>query len=194
MRKVGDDVTLTSTTIATTPTNQQRTLIGVAEEVDIATNPPTNVTWMLEGGGMLSQATGTTTTFTAPDVGSTCTITAGIANASQQASMITFTVIPPNGAVFTASNPFYHDNTIPSAGFTAKPIVIQPTTVSFYNIEVREGTGKAVAIHCAAPSRADGNTVPAPGARFGAGWSSAGLSKTVSGSSSDVDASWGVCS
>jgi hypothetical protein len=100
---------------------------------------------MMRTPWMLSQATGTTTTFTAPDVGSTCTITAGISNASQQASMITFTVIPPNGAAFTASNPFYHDKTIPSAGFTAKPIVIQPTTVSFYNIEVREGTGKAVA-------------------------------------------------
>jgi hypothetical protein len=46
-------------------------------------------------------------------------------------------------------------------------------------------------IHCAAPSRADSDVDPATGARFGAGWSSVGLSKTVSGSVPDVDSPGG---
>jgi hypothetical protein len=132
--------TLTTQTVATTPADRTRTTIGVDEEVDVATKPAVNVKWSVEGGGAVAPAEGMTTRFTAPDAGATCKVIATYPDGRK--SSIEYSVIPPNDAAFTAAAPFFHTKGFPSSGFTGTPIVIQPTTVSFYNIESREGKAK----------------------------------------------------
>jgi hypothetical protein len=134
-------VTLTSQTVATTPTNRSRLTIGVAEEVVLTSNPSTPVTWTVAGGGTVSPASGTSTTFTAGETATTSTITATFAGGGT--CEITFTVIAPNGVMMTAAS-FLHLQGTASAGFIANPIKILPATVSFYRIEVQEGVAVGV--------------------------------------------------
>ncbi len=61
-------IQITHQCVATTPTNQDRTTIGVCEEVTLTINPLPlgGVTWSLQGGGRLSSYTDPSITYTAP--------------------------------------------------------------------------------------------------------------------------------
>lgn len=138
-----DIVSLKHQTVATTPADRARLTVGVGEEVDIRTVPPTAVTWTINGGGTVTPANGVSTRFTAPNVKADTTVTATLASGGVM--RVEFSVIQPEGVEMKEGAPFVHWKGFPSAGFLAKPIVILPTTVSFYRIEAWEGTVKAKA-------------------------------------------------
>lgn len=122
-------------------TSSDRTTIGVGEVVEVSTNPPTNVTWSVSGGGSVTPNAGTTTEFTAGETGSTSTVVATFPDGSS--CDLSLTVIPPNGAALTKTADHAYTAGNAGSGFTAD-VVIQPTNVSFGNIQVQEQTAVAV--------------------------------------------------
>ena len=139
-------VMLTSICEATTPTNQSRTTIGVGEAVDLnLVTPSGSVTWSNSGGGTLSTTSGSSTTFTAPDRGQTCTITAtetSNTNCSPTWSK-TFSVIEPSGAYYV-TNLLYHTYDEANIGFQAL-IYLQPDSVNFGAVQCQEEQAYLVA-------------------------------------------------
>lgn len=134
--------TITSETLATSPTNRARTKIGVGEEVELTVNPGP-ATWAITSGtGSLSPSTGshTTITFTADDNAGNATMNVTItATGSGCSCTITFTVVAP--ANWTnkrkAGTNLRHKQYRPDCGW--KGIVyLHPNDVNYYNLEVRE--------------------------------------------------------
>ena len=132
--------TLTHTCEADTPTNKDRLIIGVGEEVDLGGMPDgTNTTWSVSAGG-LSATNGSGVTFTAPDRAATATVTVTVRNASQT---ISFDVIEPSG-VIQVTNSLQHTVNRPDIGFHGT-IYLTPDTVNFGAIECQEEQAYAVA-------------------------------------------------
>jgi Divergent InlB B-repeat domain/SMP-30/Gluconolactonase/LRE-like region/NHL repeat len=126
--------TITSLTVATSPSNRTRTTIGVGEVVNL-TSSGSSATWSWSGVGRLNMTSGHQVTYSAGAIGGTATITASdtVGKAS-----ITFTVIPPSiakQAIVTGS--YIHKVTRPDIGFHADTY-LGPDTVSFYNVWWKE--------------------------------------------------------
>jgi hypothetical protein len=124
--------TITSETTATVPTDRARRTVGVGEEVTL-TVAPGPATWTATAGSV-SPSSGTTVTFRAPDRAGSATVTAAGSGCTCQ---ITFTVIEPSGLRMVRESNVRHAQGHPDCGFLARPNV-QPDTVSFHNIEIRE--------------------------------------------------------
>ena len=130
---------LVSQCVATTPTNQARTTIGVGEQVNLNFSPTlsvtySNVVWSTTGGS-LSYTNGTSDFFTAPSSATTVTITATVFG---KPITKTFKVIEPTGidhAQITGTNSYPLGAA--GAGMT-NTIWIAPTSVSFYRVSVLE--------------------------------------------------------
>ena len=126
-----------SETLALYPTNRERTVVGVAEEVEIEINPdPGGVTWSVSGGGSLNTNAGPIVIFTASSNASTCPVTIYF-----QGNSITkdFEVKEPVGVVDAFHGVCYQDIPIGEAG--AKLIlhaIVGPTNVSFNKVQIRE--------------------------------------------------------
>lgn len=132
---------ITSQTVATQPSSRTRTTIGIGEEVDLSTDPPTSVTWSVDGDdghrGTLSQASGSTTKYTACDRAKVVTIKGR--NSCGNEATILFTVVQPASGRFGAETDISSVTpTQITVGFTAPPAMM-PNDVSFYNCEMREG-------------------------------------------------------
>jgi hypothetical protein len=130
-------------TVATTPADRTRTTIGIGEKVICSTNPSLSVAWSVTGGGSVSPATGTSTTFTASKSPSTSTVHAKIGKADYT---LIFTVIAPTSitsvkkadvGLGTVGPP---NNQI--GAYTTYDITVNPTTVSFKWAELRENIPK----------------------------------------------------
>jgi hypothetical protein len=131
--------TITSQTKATSPANRARTTIGIGEDVDLTVSPGP-ATWdITAGSGAISPTSGTTITFTAPERASTVTIQATGPGCT---CTITFQVIEPTGLLFEKASNFRHTNGSPDCGYLAQ-VYVQPDTVSFHNIEIREQNSAA---------------------------------------------------
>jgi hypothetical protein len=135
-----------SRTTALYPTNRARTDLGVGETVVLQIYPEqkSTVFWFSGGGGSLGASSGNRVTFTAPDREATVTVTATLASGKVLSKR--FKVLEPSG-VLVEMAPFstvYHRQGVPSAGFCAS-IFLTPSTVSFENVELREGEAEAVA-------------------------------------------------
>ncbi len=127
---------LVSQCVATTPTNQARTIIGVGEQVNLSFNPtlPTNAVWSTTAGGF-SVRSGTTTQLTAPSNAANVTVTATVFGKSINKI---FSVVEPTGidhAQITGTNSYPLGAA--GAGMT-NTIWIAPTSVSFYRVSVLE--------------------------------------------------------
>lgn len=137
--------TLTSQTVATSPSNRARTRIGVGEEVTLTVtgNP---ATWSKSGDGTLSPNSGTqaSVTFTAGESAGSVTITATGSGCSCSNS-ITFTVVEPSSWKMKrkSGTNLKHTNGRPDCGWTGS-MYIQPTDVNFYRVETREMDSQAV--------------------------------------------------
>ncbi len=131
---------LTSETAATVPTDRARTTVGVGEEVTVTVDPAP-ATWLVSGAGTVSPSSGASVTFRAADRAGSATVTADGAGGS---CTITFTVIEPSGIMMSRVSLVRHGKGHPDCGFLARPYV-QPATVSFYNIEVRERNSHSTA-------------------------------------------------
>jgi hypothetical protein len=130
---------ITSQTVATSPSDRARTLIGVGEQVDL-TFSGSNASWSIAGGGgKLSSSSGKTNTLIAGDVAGSCTITA-VDTSNHASASISFTIIPPAG-IHNERSPadsMIHDQGWPNSGFNMK-VYLTPDTVSFENLEYEEG-------------------------------------------------------
>ena len=126
-----------SETVALYPTNRARTEVGVAEQVDIKIQPdPGGVTWSVSGGGSLTETSGYETRFIASSNASTCPVTI---NFSGHSITKNFGVVEPAGVVAaTISSRASYPVGEAGAGMWLAPVVIGPTNVSFYQVEMTE--------------------------------------------------------
>jgi type VI secretion system secreted protein VgrG len=137
-------LTITSQTVATSPTNRARTRIGVGEEVTLTANPGP-ATWAITSGtGRLSPSSGshTSVTFTADDNAGSVTITA---TGSGCSGTITFTVVQPSSWTMEKApgTNLKHANGRPDCGWKGLTWY-HPDDVNFYNVQVREQDSQAV--------------------------------------------------
>jgi hypothetical protein len=134
--------TITSQTVVTVPADRSRTTIGVGEDVWLTVSPGP-ATWSVDGEGVFSSDSGTSVTFRAGRNAGTVVITAVGAGCS---CPITFTVIAPSSVSMgrQPDTPIKHTNGRPDCGFLGQ-LLLQPDTVSFINLEVREKNS-----HCTA--------------------------------------------
>jgi hypothetical protein len=133
---------LTSTCVASVPTNYSRTTIGVGEEISCAMSPSIAAKWSVSGGGSVSPASPTyssSTIFTAPSNAASVTVTATFPNGSRLSKI--FTVIEPTGYVRAQITGTYNSSYFGTgnggAGMT-NTIWIGPTSVSFYRVSIME--------------------------------------------------------
>ncbi len=137
--------TISSTTDATVPTNQQRTKVGVGEIVFVTLSPTPSgsVSWAASAGSLAS-GTSSQVTWTAPDTGANpVTVTATVDGYNY---VRTFNVVAPSGT-FWERKPgtgIKHTYGLPSAGFQANTY-LTPDDVSFTRIETREQAVNAIA-------------------------------------------------
>lgn len=137
--------TITSQTIATSPSNRLRTKIGVGEEVDLTVSPAPTTWAITSGSGTLSPNSGSHAgvRFTADDTAGPVTITATGPGCS---CTITFNVVAPASWTMKRqpSTNLKHTNGRPDCGWKGI-MYVHPNDVNFYNIETREKDSQAVA-------------------------------------------------
>ena len=136
---------ITSQTVATEPGDRTRLTIGVDEQVRL-TFSGGNADWSISGAGGTVSSPGKTSLYTASDVPASETITA-VDQKTHATATITFDVIAPSGLLFEVSTPgtqVHHHQGWPDIGFSAH-VYVQPETVSFQYIAVREDDATFVA-------------------------------------------------
>jgi hypothetical protein len=138
--------TISSITYAQEPLNRARTTVGVGEPV-MLTVTPGDATWTVSGAGVISPSSGSVVTFMAGERAGSATVTATGGSGS---CSITFTVIEPSGLLMSRTSLVRHKKGKPDCGFLARPY-LQPDTVSFHNVEVREKNSRATATGYFAP-------------------------------------------
>ncbi|NQZ06994.1 MAG: RHS repeat protein [Algicola sp.] len=137
---------LVTETVAMTPANRQRRKVGVGEQINISLSPATDdvVHWSLSGDGKLGSIVGPHAVLTAGDISSSPIVTAKIGSVTLS---VQFEVIPPTGVLITKrpnTNLYHSWSNRSSVGFLGQ-VLVQPTDVSFYGANIREGGGVAVA-------------------------------------------------
>jgi hypothetical protein len=119
--------------VATTPTNRNRTIIGVGESVNLtASGAPGIVTWTASPGSVLLTGDNTAT-FTALDRAATAIVTANYDGGS---CTLSFDVKEPTG-VNLLTNVLQHTSGRPDIGFYAF-IGLMPDTVNFGAVQCQE--------------------------------------------------------
>lgn len=136
---------ITSQTVSTEPANRTRLTVGVNEQVRL-TFSGASADWSISGGSGTVSSPGKTSLYIASQTPATETITA-VDQTTHATATITFDVIAPSGLLFEVVTPgsqVHHHQGWPDVGFSAK-VYLQPDTVSFAYIGVREGNAKFVA-------------------------------------------------
>ena len=155
---------LITQTVATTPADRTRKTIGIGEEVNISLKPAAigALDWSITAGkgtGKVTPDNGKTTKLSAPDRAMAKTTVQAVRGALT--FTVDFTVIEPaQGGVKFVKEMGVHVSGEAHAGLIVRPILITPTTVSFYNVKVREQTAVGVAKGTLAVNHAGG---PPPG-------------------------------
>jgi hypothetical protein len=136
--------TITSQTYSTAPANRTRLTVGVGEPVKL-TFSGADANWSISGGQGTVMPSGKTSIYTASITPATETIVA-VDTATSATATITFNVIAPTGLLFERipGTTIHHHKDWPDIGFAAK-IYLQPDTVSFEYIGVREQDATYVA-------------------------------------------------
>ena len=134
-------VHITTQTIATTPPDQTRRTVGVAEQVTCTVVPNgESVTWSVSGQGTISSSSGGSTTFTAGDQGGNATVTATTSGGSS--CSVTFKVIIPSGLIEENTGSITCQTSPLVVSYTVN-MYITPATVSFRGVTFEEGTTTA---------------------------------------------------
>lgn len=131
--------TLISSTVATTPVDHARTLLGVGEQVTLDSNA---MSWVVNGSGTLNTTSGSEVIFTAGSVAGTASVT--VSDAGCNSRTIAYTIIAPSGLIFQAVDGTEHETGTAFIGMHAK-VYIQPDSVSFKAVGLREVDAFAVA-------------------------------------------------
>ena len=125
-------------TVAATPSDRTRKIIGIGEEVNCSIRPA-SVGSAIWSGGAFTSPTGTSTTFNASKSPSTPTIKATVGGKD---CTVALTVVAPSGLTVSFSSDGSPGTAGPPnnniAALSVFDFTITPTTVSFYNIELRE--------------------------------------------------------
>ena len=135
-------IEITNQCVAPIPTNRTRLTLGVCEEVKLTINPMPSggVTWSLQGGGSLSSYNDQTITYTAPATKGASAVFATFPNGSP--CDIGFNTIEPDGSYTDSKTQETTNNSIYAAGQQGCAmycdVIVNPTTVSFYNVEIKE--------------------------------------------------------
>ncbi len=127
---------LTSETIATTPTDRKRIKLGVGEEVNLKVEPTaSSITWTTTAG-TLGTPTSSTRKLTLADATGAATVTVNYLGTTLTKD---FTVYAPTGVdkATVASTNSYPVGT-QGAGMHLLPVIVGPTDVSFYNVQMLE--------------------------------------------------------
>jgi hypothetical protein len=137
---------LVSQCVATTPSNQARTNLGVGKLVNLSfipALPTTNITWSATAGG-LNVTSGVTNLFTAPNNATNVTITATVGS---MPISFRFKVLEPSYETSVKYGPddTFPANTIPPTYGAGMSLLIteNPTTVSFAKVQMTELAGPA---------------------------------------------------
>lgn len=126
-------------TVATFPADQTRTTIGLHEGVNCWTDGGISVTWEVTGGGSVSPASSSATTFTAPKSPATSTVHAKLdpVDCTQD-----FSVIAPTGITAAFESNVHVLNAGPPNNWIGAESIftctVLPTTVSFHYASFRE--------------------------------------------------------
>lgn len=123
---------ITSETVMTQPPDRARTDIGVGERVRV-TFSLGEANWTLAGEGFLSSPTGQTIVYRAPGTAQTVTLTAtgGGCTATK-----TFSIIAPTAVKMRRRDTLHRQNAVLIGMHT--DIFVEPDTVNFHAIEIRE--------------------------------------------------------
>jgi hypothetical protein len=139
---------ITSDTVATEPADRSRHDLGVNEPVTL-TFSGNSAHWSNASGlGKLSSTSGKTVTYTASITAAPAVTIEAVDAVTHATATITFKILVPQDPLFevipaTQATPppdpdfFHHTQGIPSVGFDAN-VYLQPDTVSFQYIKVRE--------------------------------------------------------
>jgi hypothetical protein len=153
------NIMLLSQCVATTPSNQSRTNLGVGEQVDLYFNlalPTTNITWSTTAGTLVATS-GPTNLFTAPDNATNVTITATVGKAPVN---LNFNIIAPTGALLENVPDTLDTSTNPLALSYYANWYVQPDDVSFYNVQIAEGVTNSIATGYFYPAENNETHVP----------------------------------
>ena len=131
---------------ALTPTNRYRLTLGVGEGVQMYWNPKT--WWSHNGGGLVVNNPWFNALFIAPGTAGKVSVTGTIifTNGNPPISdKVEFTVVEPSGVKATIrGNPDPYNSPFPKVGAGMHMnVVLQPTTVSFYQVEMEEPSATA---------------------------------------------------
>jgi hypothetical protein len=130
---------LVSQCVATTPSDRSRTNLGVGEQVNLSFNPPllTNysiVTWSATAGSLL-YTNGSSTLFTAPSNATNVTVTATIGNYPIN---LNYQVFAPTGYASAQIVSTNHFSVGEAAAEMHLNVIMGPTNVSFYQVQIEE--------------------------------------------------------
>lgn len=132
----GPPCSITSQTVATSPSNRARTRIGVAERVRLRYNSGAATWRIVRGGGTLSATSGSTVTYTAGEAAAQVEISA---TGSSGACSIVLDVVEPASWIMklAAGRPKKHRNGRPDCGWLGE-FFVHPADVNFDNLQTRE--------------------------------------------------------
>jgi hypothetical protein len=126
--------------VATTPTNQARTTIGIGEEVNLSVVgvPSGSVSWAASGGDV-NPKNGTSTSFRAPYSANTVTATVTVSYENGSCTL-SFTVIPPTGYYVSGITPWLPNGGGVNLSFAGMQLDLWmiPDSVSFGNLNMAE--------------------------------------------------------
>jgi hypothetical protein len=131
--------------VATTPGDRARTVLGVGEEVRLGIAGPASgpYAWSASAGSV-SNASGTSTTFTAPSNATTATVTLTLPGG--QTLNRAFTVLEPCGVDHADLLSVYDMDTNESGAGMYCRVYMGPTNVSFYRVQLMEVATNAASI------------------------------------------------
>jgi hypothetical protein len=128
---------ITNMTAARIPPNRARTTVGVGERVlvTLAGSPAGNWTWSTSAGSV-APTNGWGTLFTAPSNAANATVTISYPGGS---CPVQFIVLEPAGVVAaTIASTSDFSNNVAGALMHLAPVIVGPTNVSFYRVQMLE--------------------------------------------------------
>jgi hypothetical protein len=132
-----------TTCIASENPDTTRTTVGVCEEVILTTDPVTDVIWSATSG-TLAPEMGSQTRWIAPEAGDTCTVS--ITHEGRSCGSVTFTIIAPSGLTSTKLADLQPQEPKQIGAGMRLNVIVQPRTVSFCGIELREDMAPSINI------------------------------------------------
>jgi hypothetical protein len=131
---------ITNQAVSLIPTNRDRLILGVGEQVALSLvgKPNGNYSWSTTAGSLQPTNNVPSTTFTAPSNAANASVTINFGTGGSSCPL-KFTIVEPTGVV---SAPIQSTNSFElnecGALMKLSPVIVGPTTVSFYRVQMLE--------------------------------------------------------